>query len=109
VLGQQVVLLDMRGPNPRSGCFNPLDAFAYAQEETSVVARAVANVLAMHDPREQAFWHNWSQSMLTAGVAYLLDHLPPEQCKPRPLVRPVQQRRCDPPHRPVVGRTRPAD
>lgn len=79
VLGQQVVLLDMRGPNPRSGCFNPLDAFAYTQDGTSIVARAVANVLAMHDPREQAFWHNWSQSMLTAGVAYLLDHLPPEE------------------------------
>lgn len=79
VLGQQVVLLDMRGPNPQSGCFNPLDAFAYTQDDVSIVARAVASALVMPDPNQQAFWHNWSQAMNTAGVAYLLDHVPPEQ------------------------------
>lgn len=79
-MGQKVVLLDARDDKDASGGFNPLDAYKLLGGDAGVVARTLAAALITRDKREQEFWLNWAENVLTAITALMLDLFePPER------------------------------
>ena len=77
-MGQDVHVLDLRD-NGQAGCgaLNPLDLARMQGDDLGAVARAVAaEMIERPDTAKDFFWIDWAETMLTAGIAYLM------QCKP---------------------------
>lgn len=63
-----------------AGSLNPLDLAVRSGTDAGAVARSFASELIerSHDERER-FWNDWSESMITGGVAWMLVDLPPAE------------------------------
>ena len=78
-MGQQIVVLDLRQPNSRSGGYNPFDGYLRTAADIAMTARSAAADIIPNDPNESLFWTNWSSTMLTGGLVYLLTQVAPEE------------------------------
>ncbi len=79
-MGQEVHVVDMRDINPLPGSLNPLDLLMLTGTDCSAVAHGFAGELVERgDAEKDRFWNDWSESLISAGVAWLLADNPPEK------------------------------
>ncbi|MBN8925671.1 MAG: hypothetical protein BGO51_24390 [Rhodospirillales bacterium 69-11] len=74
-MGQKVEVLDLRDGKP-SGSLNPLDMAQLLGNDRCVISRSLAAEIVArpgHAARD-FFWIDWSETMLTAGISWLLHH-----------------------------------
>ena len=78
-MGQKVHVLDLRDDG-HAGSLNPLDLAAQSGTDPAAIARSFAAELIERgvDERDR-FWNDWSETMITAGVAWLLADCPKEE------------------------------
>jgi type IV secretion system protein VirD4 len=78
-MGQKVHVLDLRD-DARSGSLNPLDLITRCGSEPAAIARSFAAEMVERGAEERdRFWNDWSETMITGGVAWLLADCPPEE------------------------------
>ena len=78
-MGQKVHVLDLRDES-RTGSLNPLDLAAHCGTDLSAVARGFAAELVERTGQErERFWTDWSETLLTGGVAWLLADREPKE------------------------------
>jgi len=79
-MGQPVHVLDVRDGTGMGDSLNPLDLAARCGTEPASVARGFAAELIEPMPGERdRFWNNWAETMLTGGLAWLMEDCAPEQ------------------------------
>src|ERR1039458_5045371 len=78
-MGQKVHVLDLRDDG-HAGSLNPLDLAAQSGTDPAAIARSFAAELIERgvDERDR-FWNDWSETMITAGVAWLLADCPKQE------------------------------
>src|ERR1022692_3088797 len=78
-MGQKVHVLDLRDDG-HAGSLNPLDLAAQSGNDPAAIARSFAAELIERgvDERDR-FWNDWSETMITAGVAWLLADCPKQE------------------------------
>ena len=77
-MGQEVHVLDMRDEDPIPGSLNPLDVARRCGTESAVIGRSFAAELIERGQERDRFWNDFSESLIGAGVAHLLDDDKPE-------------------------------
>jgi type IV secretion system protein VirD4 len=78
-MGQEVHVLDLRDDG-HAGSLNPLDLVQRCGTDPVAMARAFAGEFIERGSDERdRFWNDWSESMITAGVTWLLTDHPPEE------------------------------
>jgi type IV secretion system protein VirD4 len=78
-MGQEVHVLDLRD-NALPGSLNPLDLLIESGTDPAALARSFAAELIERGADERdRFWNDWSETMLTGGIAWLLADRPPEE------------------------------
>jgi type IV secretion system protein VirD4 len=78
-MGQEVHVLDMRD-RPLHGSLNPLDLLAISGTDVAAMARGFAAEMIERGPDERdRFWNDWSEVMITGGLAWLMSDNPPEK------------------------------
>jgi type IV secretion system protein VirD4 len=71
-MGQKVHVLDLRD-GKRADSLNPLDLAVLTGSEPAAVARSLAaDLVARTGNERETFWVDWSENLLTAGIAWLL-------------------------------------
>jgi type IV secretion system protein VirD4 len=78
-MGQKVYRLNLADEGGTDS-LNPLDLAALCGQDTAAVARSLASELVERSASsmESRFWDDWGETMLTGGIAWLLDDVPPE-------------------------------
>jgi len=77
-MGQEVHVLDLRD-GAESGSLNPFDLMVRNGTDCAAIARSFAAELIERGFQENdRFWNDWSETMLTAGVTWLLADRPAE-------------------------------
>jgi type IV secretion system protein VirD4 len=75
-MGQKVHVLDLRDGR-ESDSLNPLDLIRRTGTDTGAIARSFAAELVERTGHErESFWLDWSESVITGGVAWLLADAP---------------------------------
>lgn len=78
-MGQEVHVLDMRD-RPLHGSLNPLELLAISGTDVAAMARGFAAEMIERGPDERdRFWNDWSEVMITGGLAWLMADNPPEK------------------------------
>jgi type IV secretion system protein VirD4 len=77
-MGQRVHVLDLRDGKGKSDSLNPLDLAVRCGTEPAAVARA-SPPNSSSAVRRDRFWSDWAETMITAGIAWLLEDCPPEK------------------------------
>jgi type IV secretion system protein VirD4 len=71
-MGQQVHVLDLRDDG-MPGSLNPLDLLLLSGTDHAAMARSLAAEMIERSPDErERFWSDWAETMLAAGIAWLL-------------------------------------
>jgi type IV secretion system protein VirD4 len=78
-MGQRVHVLDLRDGKDKSDCLNPLDLAVRCGTEPAAVARSFAAQFIERGEERDRFWSDWAETMITAGIAWLLEDCPPEK------------------------------
>jgi type IV secretion system protein VirD4 len=79
-MGQEVHVLDMRDGKPLAGSLNPLDLLSVSGTDISAMARGFAAELVERAAEDRdRFWSDWSEIMITGGLAWLMADNPPEK------------------------------
>ena len=78
-MGQAVHVLDLRD-GAKADSLNPLDLALKTGTDTVAIARTLAAELVARSGHERdPFWPNWAETLLCAGITWLMDDLPPEE------------------------------
>lgn len=78
-MGQEVHVLDMRD-KPLAGSLNPLDLLSISGTDFGAMARGFAAELVERSADERdRFWSDWSEIMITGGLAWLMADNTPEK------------------------------
>jgi type IV secretion system protein VirD4 len=78
-MGQQVHVLDLRDDG-YPGSLNPLDLIARCGTDPAAQARSfAAEMIERTGEERERFWNDWSESMITAGIAWLMVDCEPEK------------------------------
>jgi type IV secretory pathway TraG/TraD family ATPase VirD4 len=79
-MGQEVHVLDLRDDAQTQGSLNPLDLAASCGSDPAAVARSFAAELIERgvDERDR-FWNDWGETVITAGITWLLADRPPDE------------------------------
>ena len=79
-MGQEIHVLDLRDGNHGKGALNPFDIARRLGTEISSTCRAFASEIVHRTGNErETFWVAWAETMVTAGLAYLWQHVPEEE------------------------------
>jgi type IV secretion system protein VirD4 len=77
-MGQQVHVLDLRD-GADTGSLNPLELAARCGTDPAAIGRSFAAELIERGADERdRFWNDWSETLITGGVTWLLADCPPE-------------------------------
>ena len=77
-MGQKVYRLNLTD-NGETDSLNPLDLARLTGSETAAIARSLASELVERTGGERdRFWSDWSETILTGGIAWLMDDVEPE-------------------------------
>ena len=75
-MGQKVHVLDLRD-NATTDSLNPLDLLLRSGNDSGAIARSFAAELVERGSSERdPFWSNWAETLITGGVAWLLEDCP---------------------------------
>ncbi len=78
-MGQEVHVLDM-SDRGLPGSLNPLDLLLLGGTDLTAMARSfAADLIERGEAERERFWNDWSESLISAGVAWLLADNPPEK------------------------------
>ncbi len=81
-MGQEVHVLDMRDDHPLPGSLNPLDLLLLSGTDYAAMARGFAAELIERSPDERdRFWSDFSETLISGTIAWLLADKPPEDCR----------------------------
>jgi type IV secretion system protein VirD4 len=73
-MGQEVHAIDLRDrEDGGTGCLNPLELATYSGRDHAVIARSfAAHIVSRSGSERDAFWLDWAETMITAGISYAL-------------------------------------
>lgn len=78
-MGQQVCAIDLRDSGEQ-GSLNPLHIAMLSGTEPAVIGRSLAAEFIERGAEERdRFWGDWAETMIAAGIAWLLADCPPEE------------------------------
>jgi type IV secretion system protein VirD4 len=78
-MGQEVCVVDLRDGGEK-GSLNPLDLAARCGTDAGAVARSfAAEIIERGLGERDRFWNDWAETMIAAGVAWLLADRPAEE------------------------------
>jgi len=80
-MGQEVHVLDLRDEG-ESGSLNPLHLAARTGTDVAAIGRGfAAEMMERGETERDRFWNDWAETMITGGVAWLLDDVPKQTRK----------------------------
>jgi type IV secretion system protein VirD4 len=78
-MGQEVHVLDM-SDRGLPGSLNPLDLLMLGGTDYTAMARSfAADLVERGEAERERFWNDWSETLISAGIAWLLADNPPEK------------------------------
>jgi type IV secretion system protein VirD4 len=75
-MGHEVRVIDLRDRGAGSDALNPLDIARRLGTDLGAIARSLAGELVIrpNELNRDFFWVDWAETMLTAGISYMLHH-----------------------------------
>jgi type IV secretion system protein VirD4 len=78
-MGQKVCVIDLRDTG-ETGSLNPIDLAMLGGTDPTAIGRSLAAELIERGVEERdRFWNDWSETMISGGVSWLIADQPPEQ------------------------------
>jgi type IV secretion system protein VirD4 len=83
-MGQEVRVIDLRDRSVGTDALNPLDIARRLGTDLGAVARSLAGELVIRPTSSDRdfFWMDWAETMLAAGISYMLHHKPSKASLP---------------------------
>lgn len=79
-MGQQVHVLDLRD-GAETGSLNPLDLAVRSGSDAAAIARSfAAELIERGESERDRFWNDWAETMITAGIAWMIADCQPDEC-----------------------------
>ena len=78
-MGQKVCVIDLRDTG-ETGSLNPIDLAMLGGTDPTAIGRSLAAELIERGAEERdRFWNDWSETMISGGVSWLIADRPPEE------------------------------